>query len=270
MGRELGFSLYRRGGTHQPETRGRLPVPRAGRAVSWMPAPSAPLYAGEFPMRPLSTAAAVLLLTAPPTVAAQVEGMPPGWRAITDAPTRHDPGQIEPNAGDAYRFVSMAPGWHITTGPGTLLFDPRLRASGNFRLETELFVFPDPTDQPLGLFVGGTGLEGPLAGVQWFGLLIRRDGTAGVMHNHGTEHHPMVPYAKADSLPPHPGNGTPRVTLAIDVAADSVRFFVNRGRVATVPRGDLALDGPFGFRVGQGLNLHVIRLDYTQKLAPAR
>jgi hypothetical protein len=37
-----------------------------------------------------------------------------------------------------------------------------------------------------------------------------------------------------------------------------------------VPRADLKLDGAFGFRVGQGLNLHVVRLDYTSKLAPAR
>jgi hypothetical protein len=201
---------------------------------------------------------------------AQVAGMPLGWQAITDAATRYEPGQLEPNAGEAYRFVNMAPGCHITTGPGTLLFNPAVLAAGRYRLETELFVFPDPTDQPLGLFVGGTGLDGPLANVQWFGLLIRRDGTAGVMHNHGTEHHPMVPYARADSLPPHPGNGTPRVILAIDVEADSVRFFVNRGRIAAVPRADLKLDGAFGFRVGQGLNLHVVRLDYTSKLAPAR
>jgi len=211
---------------------------------------------------------AALLVAGP--VQAQVPGMPTGWRAITDAAARHEPGQLEPNAGEAYRFVNMAPGWHITTGPGTLLFNPAVAATGRFRLETELFFFPDPTDQPLGLFVGGAGLDGPLAGVQWFGLLIKRDGTAGVVHNHGTEHHPMVPYAKADSLPPHPGDGTPRVVLAIDVEADSVRFFVNRGRVAAMPRADLRLDGPFGFRVGQGLNLHVVRLDYTTKLAPAR
>lgn len=214
--------------------------------------------------------ALVAMLAAASHSAAQVTGLPAGWRSITDAAARHEPGQLEPNSGEAYRFVDMAPGWHITTGPGTLLFNPGVQAAGRFRLETELFFFPNPTDQPLGLFVGGTGLDGPRAGVQWLGLLIRRDGTAGVMQNHGTDHHPIVPYAKADSLPPHPGNGTPRVTLAIDVEADSVRFFVNRGRVAAVARADLTLDGPFGFRVGQGLNLHVVRLDYTTKLAPAR
>lgn len=211
--------------------------------------------------------ALTLLLGATPA-AAQVAGMPAGWRSITDAPSRHEPGQLDKNAGEAYRFVEMAPGWHITTGPGTLLFNPAARATDRYRVETQFSFFPNPSDQPLGLFVGGTGLEGPLAGVQWFGLLVRRDGSAGVVHNHGTEHHPMVPYSKADSLPPHPGNGFMRVTLAIDVEADSVRFFVNRGQVAAVPRADLKLDGPFGFRVGRELDLHVLRLDYTTKLAP--
>lgn len=204
------------------------------------------------------------------SLSAQAAGMPAGWRAVTDGPAEYSAAGIEPNAGAKYNFVNMAPGWHMTTGPGTLFFNPALRAAGRFRLETEFFLFPNPSDQPVGLMVGGTGLEGPLANVQWFGLLVRRDGTAGVVHNHGTEHHPMVPYAKADSLPPHPGADSQRILLVVDAEADSVRFFVNRGRVAAVPRASVNLDGPFGFRVGQALNLHVVRLDYTQKLAPAR
>jgi len=213
---------------------------------------------------------AVLLGAIVPPLAAQAAGMPAGWRAITDAPSEYSATGIEPNTGARYNFVNMAPGWHMTTGPGTLFVNSAVRASGRFRLETEFFLFPHPSDHPVGLMVGGTGLEGPLANVQWFGLLVRRDGSAGVVHNHGTEHHPMVPYARADSLPPHPGADSQRILLVIDAEADSVRFFVNRGRVAAVPRAGLNLDGPFGLRVGQGLNLHVVRLDYTQKLAPAR
>jgi hypothetical protein len=29
-------------------------------------------------------------------------------------------------------------------------------------------------------------------------------------------------------------------------------------------------DGRFGFRVGRGVNIHVVRLDFTQQLAPPR
>lgn len=219
-------------------------------------------------MRPLSIAAVTLLLTAP--TAAVAQGMPPGWRAITDTPGEYVAEGIEPNAGARYNFVSMAPGWHITTGPGTLLFDPLVRASGNFRVETELFLFPNPSDQPVGLFVGGMGLDGPLSDIQWFGVLVRRDGAAAVIHNHGMEHHPITPYLRLDSLPPHPISSSQRITLAVDVRPDSVRFSVNRAQVGALPRGDLPLAGPFGFRVGQELNLHVVRLDYTHRMAPMR
>ena len=213
--------------------------------------------------------AAMVASSATP-LAAQEPTMPAGWRAVTDAPARFVGPDVKPGMTDAWNFRRMPPGWHITTGPGVVLFDPAVLAGGRYRVETEFFLFPNPADEPTGLFVGGTGLEGPVSGVQWFGLLIRRDGTSGVIHNHGTEHHPMVPYARSDSLAAHPGNDSQLITLAIDVEADSVRFFVNRSRLTAIPRASLQLDGPFGFRVGRGLNLHVVRLDYTQRLAPAR
>lgn len=223
------------------------------------PRPAAPRFA---------LGAALLLLASP--LAGQEASLPAGWRAVPDSAARLVAPGIEPSLTDAWNFTRMPPGWHLTTGPGMVLYDQSVRAAGRYRLETEFFLFPNPTDQPVGLFLGGTGLDGPLADVQWFGLLVRRDGTAGVVHVHGTEHHPMVPYVLADSLGVHPGNDSQRISLAVDVEADSVRFFVNRARFAAVPRRGLALDGPFGFRVGRGLNLHVVRLDYTQRLAPAR
>lgn len=216
----------------------------------------------------LAVGTALALLAAP--LAAQEASLPAGWRAVPDSAARLVAPGVEPGLTDAWNFTRMPPGWHLTTGPGMVLYDQSVRATGRYRLETEFFLFPNPTDQPVGLFLGGTGLDGPLAEVQWFGLLVHRDGTAGVVHVHGTEQHPMVPYARADSLGVHPGNDSQRITLAVDVEADSVRFFVNRARFAAVPRQGLALDGPFGFRVGRGLNLHVVRLDYTQRLAPAR
>jgi hypothetical protein len=201
---------------------------------------------------------------------AQEPTMPAGWRAVTDAPARFVGPDVEPGMTDAWNFRRMPPGWHITTGPGVLLYDLAVLAAGRYRVETEFFLFPNPTEEPIGLFVGGTGLEGAPSGVQWLGLLVRRDGTAGVIHAHGTEQHQVTSYARTDSLPVHPGNDSQRITLAIDVEADSVRFLVNRARFTAVPRTGLGLDGPFGFRIGRGLNLHVVRLDYTQRLAPAR
>jgi hypothetical protein len=218
---------------------------------------------------PLGVLAGLLLALASP-LGAQETSLPAGWRAVTDGPASHVAPGVQPGLTAAWNFTRMPPGWHLTTGPGVLVYDSAAHARGRFRIETEFFLFPDPTAEPLGLFVGGTGLEGAPSGVQYFALLVRRDGMASVAHVHGTEHHPMVPYARADSLPPHPGNGMQQITLAIDAEPDSVRFFVNGARFAAVPRADLPLDGPFGFRIGRGLNLHVVRLDQLQRLAPAR
>ena len=47
-----------------------------------------------------------------------------------------------------------------------------------------------------------------------------------------------------------------------------MRFFVNNTRVGAWPRAALRVDGAFGFRIGQGANLHITNLDLTQRLAP--
>lgn len=212
----------------------------------------------------------LLLGTTAKIVVAQTPGLPAGWRVLADRAANPVSVGIDPHQGDDFSFARMPPGWHITTGPGMILFNPSISVGERYRLEVEFFLFPDPSDQPVGIFVGGGGFDGPLDGVRWLGLLVKRDGTAGVIQNHGLRHHPLVPYARSDSLTPHPGGDSQRITLAIDVEADSLRFLVNRARVAAVARGDMPLEGSFGFRVGQALNLHVVRLDYTQKLAPAR
>ena len=213
---------------------------------------------------------APLLMISAATAAAQTPGLPTGWQVLADYPANPVTVGIDPHPGSDFSFVRMPPGWHITTGPGMILFNPSIIAKDRYRLEAEFFLFPHPSDQPVGIFVGGTGLEGPQDGVSWLGLLIRRDGTAGVIRNQGRQQQVLIPYTRSDSLTPHPGGDSQRVTLAIDVEPDSVRFLVNRARVAAVGRGDALFDGGFGFRVGQALNLHVVRLDYIQKLAPGR
>ncbi len=211
---------------------------------------------------------AVLALLGTGALAAQEPTMPTGWRAVTDSPGRFVPPGVEPNLGEAWNFTRMPPGWHITNGPGMLLFDPGLEATGRFQLETDFFLFPDPTDQPVGLFIAGKDLEEP-SRVDWLGLLVRRDGTAGVIHRQGSADLALVPYRTTDSLGAHPGKESQRIVLTIDAEQDSLRFSVNRARVGAIARASFPAEGSFGFRIGRGLNLHVVRLDYTQRIAPA-
>ena len=38
-------------------------------------------------------------------------------------------------------YVGMPPRWHITTGPAAILWDPAKAADGNFRIESEIYLF---------------------------------------------------------------------------------------------------------------------------------
>ena len=53
---------------------------------------------------------------------------PPGWRWGTDHPARMSSEWNLPDS--TWRFVQMAPGWHITTRPGALMYDPSVQATG--------------------------------------------------------------------------------------------------------------------------------------------
>ena len=45
-------------------------------------------------------------------------------------------------------------------------------------------------------------------------------------------------------------------------------MLVNGGKVLSIPRSAVRLDGRLGFRVGKDLNLHIATLNVTRKLAP--
>ena len=78
---------------------------------------------------------AALLLAGP--LSAQDLERPDGWKVRFDRA-----GSTESELG---MFVAMPPGWHITTGPAGIFWDPALSATGNFRAEMEVFLF-DPEE----------------------------------------------------------------------------------------------------------------------------
>src|SRR5262245_1452316 len=61
------------------------------------------------------------------------------WRQDAEAPIATGL-QMKPGE---WAFVQMPPGWHVTTGPGVLLY-PAANGdvTGHFSLESEIFLFP--------------------------------------------------------------------------------------------------------------------------------
>lgn len=191
---------------------------------------------------------------------------PDGWRWSPDAPARPLNLGNSAVADSVFEFVNMAPGWHITMGPGAALYDPRERAEGRFVVQSDLILFPNASANEYGVFVGGRDLEGP--GKEWFAFVVRSDGSAAVMHRAGAETHLLLPWTKHEAVKPLPAGGSATNVVAVRAEPDSVRFVVNGTRVAAFPRAALAVDGAFGFRIGQGVNLHITNLDVTRRLAP--
>jgi hypothetical protein len=162
----------------------------------------------------------------------------------------------------AYTFDRMPPGWHVTMGPGAVLFDSLHRAEGRFIVETEIFLFPNSAAAEYGLVLGK-------ADGSWVGFLARRDGTAGIVRRAGGSEVSLVPWSAHDSIP-RPAGEPVRVILRVEAERDSAHFVVNGARVGSVLRSAAPVDGVFGLRVGRGINVHVSRLDYTRRLAPPR
>lgn len=183
---------------------------------------------------------------------------PEGFRVRTDRPDQ-SPADIV--------FVTMTPGWHITMGPAAILYDPSNTASGEYRVESETFLFdPANRNEAYGFFVGGRDLDGDTQAYSYF--LIRRSGEFLVKRRSGQETSVVIDWTAHDAILKYDEKGdadTARNVLAVDVAADEVHFFVNGQRVASLPRDRLDTDGVVGLRVNHAVNVHVSSLDITRR-----
>lgn len=207
--------------------------------------------------RPTAFLLAVLLGGLLPALAAAQElARPDGWKVRFDRP-----GVSE---ADLVRFVEMPPGWHITTGPAGIFWDPERTATGDFRVEMDVFLFdPAGRREAFGLFFGGSDLEGP---DQSYGYFLVRDGGEYILKERAgaeaptirgwTGHDAVRSFADRES-----GEVSVLNELAVEAGPDLVRFFVNGEEVDALPRGRLPLDGVVGVRVNHALNLHVARLE---------
>jgi hypothetical protein len=191
--------------------------------------------------------------------------VPPTWKVRADHGTPTVLATPSMSAGgDTVQLVTMPPGWHVTTGPAVITYDPAWQASGNFRVEAEIFLFPGERREGYGLFIGGQNLDG--AGLSYLYVLLRKDGAVLVKRREGGATETLVPWKGHPAIVQHAGQeGTAKNVLAVDVGADSVRVIVNDQPVAAVARAGLVTDGQVGLRVNHALNLHVTRVDIVKK-----
>lgn len=182
---------------------------------------------------------------------AQHQTRPGGWQILTD--------RIGADTTEIY-FARMEPGFHVTTGPAALFYDPDTAPSGTFRVEATAHLFdPGGRNEAYGIFVGGDDLLGSYQRYTYF--LVRRSGEFLIKRRVSatstetlvdwTSHPAVVGWEGGDD-----GSESVRNSLAVEAGEDELVFFVNGEEVERLPRGDLPVSGVAGVRVNHALDLH--------------
>ena len=213
---------------------------------------------------------ALLLGIASVALPAAVRGQlttPPDWKWRQDAPATLATGvTMKPGS---WVFVQMPPGWHITTGPGALLYpSSQGEVDGNFSVEAEIHLFPGTSTDEFGVFLGGREIESSTT-PRYAAFVLRRDGSAAVLERRAGESKAIAEWRRNEAILPHDGGkDTAKNVIRVDVDAAAATMFVNGAKVVSVSRQQVAAEGRIGFRVGKDLNLHITTLNVTRKLAP--
>jgi len=207
----------------------------------------------------------VVLLAAGLSAQQSGEELPAGWIVRVD--------RANTSAADV-KFWNMPPGWHATTGPSAILYHPANTASGEFRLESESFLFPGEHLDGFGVIFGGKNLDQDSQSYVYF--LIRKDGRFIVKRRDGAATPTLIPWTEHAAIVKHPGGeGTAKNVIAVQVGKENVEFFVNGQQVGTVPRADIPTDGIVGLRINHRINVHITTLTVEsaagkQEFAPKR
>lgn len=188
---------------------------------------------------------------------AQDQTRPDGWQVRFDRPGASED-QLE-------LFVDMPPGWHVTSGPAAIYWPPDMEASGDYKIEMEVFLF-DPGErrrEAFGIFFGGRDLRGE--GVEYSYFLIRNGREFIVKRREGAEAPTVIPWTGNDAILAYSdreeGGTSAKNQLVVEVVGDMVTFFANEVELASLPRAEVGTTGVYGFRVNHGLNLHISRLE---------
>jgi len=197
-------------------------------------------------MRPATSLIALSLIASP--LAAQLE-RPQDWKVRFDRPGPPD---------SAVYFVTMEPGWHVTSGPSGILYNPSQTAEGEYRVKSEIYLFPGQRREGFGVFIGGNNLADQEQAYIYF--LLRKDGRYTIKRRSGAQTPTIVPWTTNSAIVPQQGDEDVKNVLEIAVGADKLDFYVNGRRVTSLPRGDMNTNGVVGLRVNHQLNLHVSSL----------
>ena len=207
----------------------------------------------------LALAASPLAAQGPDDPTKKVAGgaLPAGWMGRTD--------RASEKLTDA-KFVVMGSGYHVTSGPAAIYWNPKTTVSGPFTASTTMTQTKAPMHaEAYGIFFMGKDLDSPKQNYAYF--IVRGDGKYMVNHRAGAEVHKIVPWTDSPAVNKEDASGKATNKLTVDASkADSVRLLVNDKQVAALPMNHLGkTDGLVGLRVNHNLDVHIGGLTVTPK-----
>ena len=178
-----------------------------------------------------------------------------GWEARTDGG--------EPVAN--LKFVQMGPGFHVTSGPAAIYFNPAHASSGNFTAKASMTQTKVPEHrEAYGIFVAGDDLKEASQNYLYF--VVAHTGEYTIKHRGGANVHTVVDWTKNAAIKAPDASGRSTNELAIEAGASEIRFLVNGTEVHKAARSGMlrAADGVAGLRVNHNLDVHVGSFSVTK------
>lgn len=189
--------------------------------------------------------------TADPDRATGGGGAPAGFMARVDSNPNQPIGDM--NRASYTRAGDM---WVVKTGPHHLVWAPGDSASGNYTVTARLQQMENPSHrEAYGVFVGGRNLD--RSAQQYLYFVVGGTGEYMISRRDSTKVTQLKSWTANNAVPKRDSTGKADQTLAIRVAADSVRFMINDTQVAALPKSGLPTDGVAGIRIGHNLHLTV-------------
>jgi hypothetical protein len=180
--------------------------------------------------------------------------VPAGWSVRVDRSTSAS----DPDKSPDVKFVTMGKGFHVTTGPAGVFWNPANTAAGDFTASATFALSkPSSHNNYYGLVFGGADLGAATQNYIYF--LIGQNGSFIIKHRSGDQVHDIQAAMKSDAIKQPGADGKSSNALEVRVAGNTISYVVNGTVVHTTPKSGMTAktDGLVGVRVNHQLDVHI-------------
>jgi hypothetical protein len=200
-----------------------------------------------YPATPAAPAAAAMPAhNADPDKNVQGGALPAGWAGRTD--------RGQPLSGA--KFEAMGGGWHVTTGPAVILYQPAEVVTGNFHtLATFTQVKAPAHPESYGMFIGGKTLDGDAQ--SYIYVLVRGDGAYMIKKRVGATVTSIVEWTPSPAVVKADSAGKATNKIEVQATGGKLTFSINGTQVHSMEATAAETNGIIGLRVNHNLEVHV-------------